>query len=111
MNVTRLLTISMAAIAALAAASSGGAAQPARRHADGGPILCLAGCYAPGPVAVGRAPMIPTRPLPDPGSQDERYPMSNVFCGNGGSCVAVNHVAPPYLRDGRDISISVFHRW
>lgn len=108
---TRSLTISISIASVVLFGSSVGAAERARRHSDGGPILCLAGCYAPGPVAVGRAPMTPTRPLPDPGSQDERYPISNVFCGNGGSCVAVNHVAPPFLRDGHDISISVFHRW
>jgi hypothetical protein len=80
---------------------------------NGGAIVCLAGCDSAPPVVVGRAPMTPTRPLPQPSSEDVSYRMRNVWCGNGGSCVAVNHIAPPRLRDSYDPSIAVFHyrRW
>ncbi len=106
-----------AAVAILLAASSPqvAAAERVRGVAGkiGGAIVCLAGCDRAPPVVVGRAPMTPTRPLPNRGSEDVSYRMRNVWCGDGGSCVAVNHIAPPRLRDTYEPSIAVFHhrRW
>lgn len=95
--------------------SPAGAAERGRGVAgkNGGAIVCLAGCDSAPPVVVGRAPMTPARPLSQPDSDDVSYRMRNVWCGNGGSCVAVNHIAPPRLRDSYDPSFAVFHyrRW
>lgn len=111
------LKIATAALAMLPiAVSPASAAERGRGVAgkNGGAIVCLAGCDSAPPVVVGRAPMTPARPLSQPTSQEDvSYRMRNVWCGNGGSCVAVNHIAPPRLRDSYDPSIAVFHyhRW
>jgi hypothetical protein len=113
-DVKRFDVVTCCAIVLLGAGHFAATASASERmyHATKGrdAILCIAGCDSPPPVVVGRAPMTRARPLSLPADGDITYRMRNVWCADGGSCVAVNHIAPPRLRDGHETTISVFYR-
>lgn len=63
------------------------------------------------PAAVGIAPFTPTFPVYVRTASDPNLVLRDVWCGDGGGCVALNHVIPPGLHYGdRDPvdSIAVF---
>ena len=71
--------------------------------------MCLAGCRDRAPVVIGHSLNTPTRPEPPLSPSPYGEVLRNVWCGQRGGCIALNHIAPPRLRDRDETTISVYH--
>ena len=72
---------------------------PAPVHYQANAVTCVAGCRDTPPQTVATSTVLPTDPLPPPRRYDNNLVLRDVWCGDQGSCIALNHVAPPRLRD------------
>lgn len=82
-------------------------------------VTCVAGCRDKAPQLSDTASLLPTDPLPKPHHYDNNMVLRDVWCGEQGSCIALNHIAPPRLRDRSDdfyytrnyIAVFQVHTW
>lgn len=98
-----------AAVALSASAFAGDGAKPAPSSYPDDKIFCLAGCAKPAPVVAGDVPNVAGHPSYTRRDHDANLVLRDVWCGDAGGCIALNHVIPPGFYD-RDVheSIAVF---
>jgi hypothetical protein len=101
-------------LAVSSAAAAADRAKVVRSYASN-TILCLAGCDGKAPAVVGHSSLIPARPIARRNPIDDNLVLRDVWCGDTGGCIALNHVAPPRLRDHEPWhsgpTIAVHHYW
>jgi hypothetical protein len=101
--------VAAAVLAFNAPVYAGEATKPAPAAYPDTKIYCLAGCARPAPVVAGDVPNVAGHPSFTRRDHDANLVLRDVWCGDTGSCIALNHVIPPgfHDRDERD-SIAIF---
>ena len=108
MHLKRAL-VSVAVLALSAPAFAGESAKPSPSAYPDNKIFCLAGCAKSAPVVAGDVPNVAGHPSYTRRDPDANLVLRDVWCGDTGSCIALNHVIPPGFYD-REVheSIAVF---
>ncbi len=81
--------------------AAAGSAPPAPHYAANA-VMCVAACKDTPPQTIDSSSLLLTDPLPPPHQYDNNLVLRDVWCGEQGSCIAFNNIAPPRLRDKDD---------
>jgi hypothetical protein len=101
--------VSVAVLALSAPVFAGDSAKPAPGAYPDNKIFCLAGCAKSAPVVADDVPNVAGHPSYKRRDLDANLVLRDVWCGDAGGCIALNHIVPPGFHEPEyHDSIAVF---
>jgi hypothetical protein len=101
--------VSVAAMALSGPAFAGESAKPLPSAYPDNKIFCLAGCAKPTPAVAGDVPNVAGHPSFTRRDLDANLVLRDVWCGDAGGCIALNHIVPPSFHESEyHDSIAIF---